>query len=795
MITQCTIADRRFKINPCRPYFRLQYSVLLGVLMPKRESIHSPFSSYAPDYAEVKVLENVPNFDLELEFTQAYRQNIHAHVAIREARCLQVLFPKVFQAIQPGDVFAGRTRYRQIGFGLENASGGPGYYCYADNLVTEMENSPVDASTHQQLEAAMALWETEATITGKLIPSLPEDVYKYTSNPIASMGGRLSGAMLDFKTLVRIGLPGLRERVERGKERALREGGDVQLFEGMLMALQLLADICLNYAAQAREMAAQTQDEYWELDLLQMAGCLEKITLAAPQTFQEGIQLYWLYALISGVVNYGRMDVALGNLLVQDLDSGLLTEERALQLLMAFWQMIADRHIFFNGRVIVGGQGRPDEANADRFALLAMEATRRVIETEPQLTLRFYTGQNPALYAKALDVISEGRTYPMLYNDDVNIPAVSQAFGVDLAEAAHYLPYGCGEYVLDHRSFGSPNCGFSMLKALEATLNNGVDPSTGDKLGLALGDFNSFRTYAELFAAYRKQIEHHLFHLAQRHVFEYKAEHASAVFLFASMLYDDCIEKGRSLVNRGPVYTGGIVETFGMVNTADSLAAIKQLVYEENRLTQAQMLAALNADFEGFEAEYRLMRSVPKYGNDDDYVDGVMQEVSAHIASACRASGERVGLDYFLVVNINNFANVSFGNAAGASADGRRAGAPLANGNTPTAGNDVKGVTAFMNSIVKPNPALHAGYVHNMKFSRQMFTKERPKLEALLSTYFAKGGTQAMITVVSRGDLENAMREPEKYRNLIVRVGGFSARFVELDRRVQMDILNRTLIE
>jgi len=482
-------------------------------------------------------------------------------------------------------------------------------------------------------------------------------------------------------------------------------------------------------------------------------------------------------------------------LLANDLDFGILTEESALNLLVAFWQAIADRHIFFNGRVIIGGKGRPSEANADRFALLAMEATRLVIETEPQLTLRFYKGQNPALMAKALDVIAEGRTYPMLYNDDVNIPAVASSFGVDEMEATNYVPYGCGEYGLDHRGFGSPNCGFSLLKALEVTLNNGRDMLTNEELGLALGEFSSFETFDDLFAAYQKQIEHHLYHLAQRHALEYQAEHESAAFLYVSMLYDDCIATGSSLVNRGPAYTGGIVETFGMVNTADSLAAIKKLVYDDQVLTLDQMLATLRADFATYETEHRLVKAVPKYGNDEDYVDELMQAVSEHVAVACRALGERVGLDYFLVVNINNFANVAFGQVTAASADGRRAGSPYANGNTPTAGNDTKGVTAFLNSIVKPNPSVHAGYVHNMKFSKQMFTQERVKLEALLNTYFAKGGTQAMITVVSRDDLENALKEPEKYRNLIVRVGGFSARFVELNLEVQIDIINRTLIE
>jgi len=763
------------------------------VTRPKR--IVSPFSSYAPDYAEVKVLENVKSFEMELEFSDTYRKNMDEHVAIREARCLRVLFPRIFQEIRIGDLFAGRTAYRQIGFGLENASGGPGYYCYEQNLRSEIEHSSIDQETVGRLEAVMDLWSREATIAGKLAASLPEDVRKYTSNEIASMGGRLSGAMLDFKKLMRMGIPGLRNEVERGRERAIQKGADYQLYDGMLMALDLLVDICGQYAAQAVEMAERTDDEAWEKELLQMSGVLQSITQSEPNNLREGIQLYWLYALISGVVNYGRMDTALGDLLVKDLDSGMLSDDDALALLISFWRLIADRHIFFNGRVIVGGKGRTNEPNADRFALLAMEATRLVVETEPQLTLRFYRGQNPVLMAKALDVIGEGRTYPMLYNDDVNIPAVAKAFGVDERDAVHYLPYGCGEYVLDHRSFGSPNCGFNMLKALEATLNNGRSLWSGDELGLALGEFERFETFDDLLAAYKKQIEHHLFYLAKRHVLEYKAEHDSAAFLYVSMLYDDCIEKGRSVVNWGPVFTGGIVETFGMVNTADSLAAIKKLVYDEQRVSPVQLMSALKANFEGYESELRMLLAAPKYGNDEVEVDEIMKDVSFHVATACQALGDRVGLDYFLVVNINNFANVSFGNATAASADGRRAGEPFANGNTPTAGNDIKGVTAFLNSIVKPDPSVHAGYVHNMKFSRQMFTHNRRKLEALLEAYFLNGGTQAMITVVSRDDLENAMKEPEKYRNLMVRVGGFSARFVELDTQVQLDIIKRTLID
>ncbi len=230
-----------------------------------------------------------------------------------------------------------------------------------------------------------------------------------------------------------------------------------------------------------------------------------------------------------------------------------------------------------------------------------------------------------------------------------------------------------------------------------------------------------------------------------------------------------------------------------MVNAADSLTAIKSLVYDRKVMTLQQMVKALDADFNGFEREYRLMRLAPKYGNDDATADAMLCAVSEHVAMHTHAQAKRIGLDYFLIVNINNHMNVGLGAQTGASAEGRRSGAPLANGNTPTAGNDTQGVTAFLNSIVKPDVSLHAGYTQNMKFSKSTFREERPKVEALLNTYFDNGGAQAMITVVGRGEMEAALREPEKYRNLLVRVGGFSARFVELTPEIQRDLLARTL--
>jgi len=731
--------------------------------------------------------------EVELNFTQTYQLHQHEHPALREAHCLRALFPHLFDPIQKGDLFAGRIHYLPVGFGLEYASGGAGYYCYAEQVREQMAQAELSDSQRQQVEEMIAFWAEEDTISGKLIPHLPPELSEATSNRIADMGGRLSGVVMDFDRLTRLGLPGLLAEVEQGRLRAQQSGGDVALYQGFRMALELLADISLDYARQARQMATEEQDEAWEIELLTMADVLEKIAVAPPETMREAAQLAWLYSLISSVVNYGRMDVYLGDFYVHDLESGILTEERALALLQSLWRLMVVRKIIFNSRVFLGGYGRRNEANADRFALLAMEATRTVIEIEPQLTLRFYAGMNPALMAKALDVIGEGRTYPMLFNDDVNVPAVMKGFGVGREAAEQYLPYGCGEYALNGLSFGSPNCGFNLLKVLEVVLHNGHDGQTGQPLGLQTGTLDSFTTYELLWGAYKRQIEFHTEKLADRHALEYGVEAQSAAWLFASLLLADCLERGKSMVDGGVRYRGGVVETFGMINAADSLAAIKLLVYDKKLMTLPELVAALDTNYEGYERQRLLLRNAPKYGNDLAYVDEIAQQVSDHISRYTWQQAQRIGFDYFLIVNINNYANVTFGKESAASADGRRNGDPLANGNTPTAGNDVCGVTAFLNSIVKLDPSYHAGYTHNMKFSKSMFRDDRPKLEALLKGYFLNGGTQAMITVVGRDDLEAAMREPEKYRNLIVRVGGFSARFVELSRDIQVDLIQRTL--
>ena len=264
-------------------------------------------------------------------------------------------------------------------------------------------------------------------------------------------------------------------------------------------------------------------------------------------------------------------------------------------------------------------------------------------------------------------------------------------------------------------------------------------------------------------------------------------------FLFLSILSDDCLERGQGIFGGGIKYLGGTLETYGNTNTADSLVSIKKLVYEDKRFDLSEISKMINSNFEGFESERQSLLKTPKYGNDNEYADQVANEVHEHVCNYTRDQREKTSLHNYLVVIINNNANTVLGRTTMASADGRLAFTPMANANAATGGADKNGITALLNSLIKLNPSLHAGAVQNLKLSKNLFQNHKDQLLALLKGYFQSGGTQLMLTVLSKGDLLSARKNPELYPNLLVRVGGYSARFIELESDIQDEIISRTL--
>jgi len=758
------------------------------------------------------------NFDVEINFTRAYKENIDAHPAIREAKCIAEMFPDAMSPIEDGDLFAGRflcsigvdkirsqwdpNKEHIIGLGFLGlaAGAGPsaGYYCHDDVIDRKIEVLNPNADMIAKLTEIKEFWKTETihfktrnAYSEKLQKAIPYDNWLggvEAANPAHPLY-RMAGPHWDWDKLILNGIPGLKNMVCEARKNA----EDKELFDGILMSLDNLCDVCRFYAKQADELANSTDCETRKNEFLKIKETLLFITENKPDTLQQAMQLMLLYGVVSGAYSFGRMDEYFGDLFVSDLEKGIISEDEALKLTQSLWQIINDNGAPFDNRIVIGGRGRRNEENANKFAHIAIEATRTVLVPLPQLSLRFYKGQDESLYEHAMQSIGEGRTHPMLYNDDVNIPSVQNAMNVSYEMAEQYLPYGCGEYVLYKKSFGTPSGIFNITKILECVVRNGKELCTNRTVGIPKGHLRDFTTFEDLYAAFAENLEYWCDVMAEQQKLEYDIVGKECGYNLWTLLYDNCLERGKAVFNGGLEHLGGTLESYGQINAADALYAIKKLVYDEKTIQPDELIAALDADFVGYENIQEMLLEVPKYGNDVEDVDQMIRRVHKDVCITTSNQAKKYGMDSYLVVIINNSANTILGLQTLASPDGRNAFVYLANANNPQPGNDTNGVTAFLNSLVKFDTDIHAGATQNMKFSREMFSaKLYPKLKALLTTYWKKGGAQAMLTVLNKDDLVHAIKEPAKYANLMVRVGGFSARFVELDHAVQQEILKRT---
>lgn len=739
-----------------------------------------------------------------LRFTETYKKFTGSHPALREVMCIAELYPRLLPPMCEGDSFAGSLGEKAdntlpLVFSPQNIA----QIGYTMNIWL-MNSLAAEFPEHaEELSEIKEFWKHESTFV-KIIDEAPEDVRNYlfpcgtgrdedgylrksvSGRPLGSgfisgsFDTRVAGIMPDFGKLVRLGLPGLRAEIRNFSENLKTGDPRADFYRAAEKAVGILEDCCGAY-----------RDEALALGLDECAGVLEAISSRAPRTLREGIQLILIFTSVMHVENYGRLDIALGGLLKDDLEAGILDEESAVELLCEFWKVFEKWGSVFDSRVLIGGAGRPDEKAADKFALLAMEATRRRHAVVPVLTMRYCEKQDKALFEKALDLIGEGCIYPTLYNDDAYIPGVMKSMHVPYEHALNYAPLGCGEMLLAHMSIGSPNSTFRFLKALEATLHNGRDGVTGELIGIETGKPEEFDTYEKLEDALCRQIRAALERDVRLHLFNRKITARETSYIHACLLTDCCLERGLGLHDGGVRYFGANVEGFGQTNTANSLAVIKKLVYDEKRFALRDVVDILDRNFEGHEAERKLFMSVPKYGNNDPLPDGIARRLEVFVNETADEIGRSNGLQYYTVASVNP-GGITIGPRVAASADGRLCGEPMALGNSPLPGTDTSGLTAMLLSTSGVDAA-NGGVVTNMNISRETVVHDREAVKAAFLTYFRIGGLQLNVNCFSKGDLLKALKEPDKYRNLIVRVSGFSARFVDLDPITQKHIMERTL--
>lgn len=726
----------------------------------------------------------IRELDYVLEFTDLYQSE--SDIYLREAKCLKLQTVNILAPIVEDDLIAGRMSHRYLGFSPQ-FGGLYTYFFHDDKVDAALEALSEDLSDEyiREVKAAKEFWLKERTITKV------EDKYSamgythsigYTEPGIGNCDVRLAGTNVDLDKLINLGLPGLHEEINR-----MAQPGN-SFYEAMHITVDTIADACACYEKQAREMYEETESKA----LKDMAEALKNIQTRKPETFHEGIQLMWVYSMISDLMNYGRMDVYLGDLFAGDIDSGRMDEEGGIALILSMYRHMNRVHKIHDSRVIIGGRGRRNVENADRLAMAIMEASRRFKEAVPQLTMRYYSGMDEKLYDKALAVNAEGCTFPIIYSDDTNIPAVMKVYGIDEKEAETYLPFGCGEYVLEGLSLGTPNNGINLLKCLEVTLRNGYDKFWEMEVGIQTGEAEAFDTFEKLWDAYDRQLKEVVYKIAIHKGLNYSVAGEQAGYLHISLLMNDCLERGKGILNGGVRYLNASSEIFGMISCADSFSAIKKLVYDEKKYTLREMVEILDKDFEGAESIRQEFLEAPKYGNDDDEADSMAQRVFDNIAQMTIDAGKKAGLNRYNIVSVNNSMSAEWGAYCAASPCGRHAKSPMANANGASIGADKNGITALLNSMSKFDNTEHVGVINNIRFTKEMFNSSYDKVKALLRAFYENGGVQTNIAVVGRDDLENAMKTPERYQNLLVRIGGFSARFVELSPVVQNEILLRT---
>lgn len=728
------------------------------------------------------------------DYTQVHKESSSLSKEKREINCLKVIYPTLFRSIEDDDLIAGRLDFLPIGFGCVTSLGGVGHYCVFDKL-TKFKAELTNETDRAKVDKMYDYWESNDVKALYCEDVLTDDTtgrFIDVEYPLMATA-RLSGMMLDYPKLLDNGIEGLKQIVIQQQQKL----GDNEFLKASYESLELYQTVCDHLADSVKDAIGKTSQPERLKQLEMMQQDLHLIKTKRPQTFHQALQMVWIYALLAGCINYGRLDDYLGPYLKNDLEQGTITEEDAYDYLKSLWTLIENRRTTVNGRIIVGGYGRKHPEAADIFAKIAIKVTKDCKYVEPQFTLRFNNETPAEILDLAYDCIGAGATYPTLYNDEVNVPAVMYGMRVDRETAEQYVPFGCGEFVIQGQSVGTPNTLLNLVKLLNMTLNNGVDPMDGKKKSgpVAIKNIEDFKTFDDLYDNYKELLDHYFDLSTEAQYYSYELMNKEVSFLFASILMDDCIARGKAILDGGIRYLGGTNETYGNINTSDALYAIKKLVYDEKKYTLTQLNKAALYNYEGYEKIRQELWEQGKYGNDIEEVDTLANDLYEYVAKGIRDRGIAKGMQYYLIVISNNQTNTEWGRRTSASLDGRYAGQFMNPANNPQGGAALSGPTAVLNSLATFDAKYHGGAVQNIKFTPNMFNKNRTKIKYLFNTYFKKGGCHLMVTIVDHGILEDAQKHPEKYPNLIVRVSGFSAIFVNLDKDVQDELLSRTLYD
>ena len=651
---------------------------------------------------------------------------------------------------------------------------------------------------------------------------------------IPNMGDQMvrqdAGHMLaNYEKVLQIGLEGIRRQVQEARNRTeaayihFDKARKLEFYDSALISLDAATAYVERYVKLAREMAEKESDPKRKEELLKIAEVCSQVPAKPARNWWEAVQSYWMTQVLilceqrNYGESFGRFDQYMYPYYKKSvIDDKELTREEALELLeLSFIKMSENTELYdYNNSVLqpgmnqtwnmqVGGQTRDGKDACNEVTLLALEADEQVALLSPEISFRIWEGTPMEYLSYACEVVRLGRGKPKFYGDRTAIAIMQQEYpDLTIEDCRDYAVIGCVEIALpnitqQHSFTGLQN----LVKILDLTIHNGKCSVCGQQIGPKTGDVHDFKTFDDFKEAFRKQTFYWMEHLVRGVKFQMDIQSKWTYSPFGSCLLEGPIETGRDMIEGGCWYTGFGVLVSGAANVGDSLGVIDTLIYNKKAVSWDELIAALKDNWKGHERlQQMVINEVPKYGNDDDYADGM---VAFALNTWCDS------IDYYNnqkdmlpeyggrlkgCILIGNGA-VAMGAQAGATPDGREFPHPLADTLSPVQGRDTSGATAVIKSLGKlPHSRFGMGTAFNQRFTKELLQTDEDvmRFAAYMKTAEALGMYHAQFNVINSDTLRDAMAHPDQYRDLLVRVASFVAYFTELDPVSQMDLINRT---
>jgi formate C-acetyltransferase len=784
------------------------------------------------DFRE-QVLEEKPYIDAQraLLATESYKENKNQPAVIKRALMLKNILEKMSIYIEDETLIVGNQASSN-----KDAPIFPEYTMeFVMNELDLFEKRDGDVfyiteKTKEDLRSIAPFWENN-NLRAKGGALLPEEVSVFMETGFFGMEGKLNSGdahlAADYETLLKTGLKGYEERTRKLKDQldlCVPENIDkYQFYKAVLIVIDAVKTFAKRFSDLAKEKAENAEGKRKE-ELLEISRICLKVPYEPAETFKEALQSTWFIQLILQIesnghsLSYGRFDQYMYPYYKHDIDNKLITEDEALELLTNLWiktltinKVRSQSHTFSSAgspmyqNVTIGGQTTDKKDAVNELSYLILKSVAQTRLPQPNLTVRYHKNLDKKFMDECIEVMKLGTGMPAFNNDEVIIPSFIEK-GVKEEDAYNYSAIGCVETAVPGK-WGYRCTGMSYMnfpRILLIAMNNGIDLTSGKRFVEECGYFKDMTSFEQLKDAWDKVVRK----LTRMSVIVENsidlALERDVPDVLCSALTEDCIGRGKTIKEGGAVYDFISGLQVGIANMADSLAAIKKLVFEEKKITPEQLWNAIIDDFTSEESQkiqQMLINESPKYGNDDDYVDNLVVEAyDSYIDEMKKYPNTRYGrgpiggIRYAGTSSIS--ANVGQGYGTMATPDGRKARTPLAEGCSPAHSMDKNGPTAVFKTVSKlPTHEITGGVLLNQKVTPQMLSTEenKMKLEMMIRTFFNRlEGYHVQYNVVSRDTLIDAQLHPEKHRDLIVRVAGYSAFFNVLSKATQDDIIERT---